>query len=144
MAPLPAALCPVLSAPFLSTHRVSLVHACPRHLQIYQRAQVDTLRHLEQQTDKAIKTTVDAKLKAAEEAEGRELDAAVVRGRALARPSMTPVKCSTERAACVECYRYACGTTASQGKVQSPLNRSVCVCAVERRCTAEPTVFPIS
>jgi hypothetical protein len=75
-------------------------------VQIYRRAQVDTLRHLQQQTEKAIATTVDAKLKSAEEAEGRELEVALASAKALGRAPMSPVKCSVERAACVECYRY--------------------------------------
>ena len=74
--------------------------------QIYQRAQLDTLRHLQQQTEKAVHTAVDAKLKIAEENEGRELAAAIASAKAKGRAPMTPVKCSTERAACVECYQY--------------------------------------
>jgi hypothetical protein len=57
-------------------------HPHTPHLQIYRRAQVDTLRHLQQQTEKAVATTVDSKLKLAEESEGRELEVRSMAGSA--------------------------------------------------------------
>jgi type II secretory pathway pseudopilin PulG len=77
----------------------------PSAYQIYRKAQVDTLRQLQQQTEKAIATTVEAKLKIAEESEGRELEAVTATALKLARAPMTPVKCTVERTACIECYR---------------------------------------
>lgn len=57
------------------------------------------------QTEKAIATTVDAKLKSAEEREVVELANAVASVTAHARPPMKAVRCGSERDACVECYR---------------------------------------
>ena len=57
------------------------------------------------QTEKAIATTVDAKLKSAEEREVAELEAAIKSVQASARPPMRIVKCAAERDACVSCYK---------------------------------------
>jgi hypothetical protein len=82
------------------------------------------------QAEKAIQTTVDGKLKAAEERETAELEAAIASVHAAARPPMRPVRCGKERDACVECYR--------QFGLSDPLKCAPVVDALEA-CSADVT-----
>lgn len=82
------------------------------------------------QTEKAVATAVDAKLKNAEAAEVAELANAVASVHAAARPPMRPVTCSTERDACVACYK--------QFGYADPLKCSAVVDALEA-CAASTT-----
>ncbi len=82
------------------------------------------------QTEKAIATTVDAKLKSAETAEAAELAAAIKSVHASARPPMRAVKCASERDACVQCYKEA--------GVADPLKCAAFVDALEA-CSADAT-----
>lgn len=82
------------------------------------------------QAEKAIHTTVDAKLKSAESAEVSELEAAIASVHAAARPPLKPVRCGKERDACVECYR--------QFGLVDPLKCAPVVDALEA-CSADVT-----
>lgn len=98
--------------------------------QVYRAAQVDTLRHVQLQSEKAIASTVDAKLKSAEAAEAAELNKAIASVHAAARPPMRPVRCGPERDACVDCYK--------QYGLSDPLKCSAVVDALEQ-CSAVNT-----